>query len=89
MSEDGMFEDPDFPAAMTSLYWSKYSPASELKKMMKSAIAWERPKVISAGGTLFGAGPDPVSTYGLKHGLVNNAWFMGGAAAVAEDPRYL
>jgi len=87
--DDGKFMDPEFPAADTSLYWQKFPPTDPameegIAKIGQQVRKWERAQIIQEG-SLWGTGlSDPEKSFGLKQGLINNAWFVGAASAVGE-----
>lgn len=68
-----LFEDPEFPASNSSLYFSKQPPFTAV---------WKRPKELSANASLFVQG---ISSADVTQGRVGNCWFVAAAACVALE----
>lgn len=68
-----LFEDPEFPAADKSLYFSK-QPSFKAE--------WKRPKEISNAPQMFVAG---ASAADVTQGRVGNCWFVAAAASLALE----
>ncbi|XP_062262442.1 calpain-5-like [Platichthys flesus] len=69
-----LFEDPEFPAINTSLYFRK--PPS-------GTVQWKRPGEISNDPHLFVEG---ISSHDLNQGVVGNCWFVAACSCLALKP---
>ncbi|XP_037544043.1 calpain-5 [Nematolebias whitei] len=69
-----LFEDPEFPATNTSLFYSKSPPGR---------VEWKRPREISAEPHLFVEG---ISSHDLNQGVVGNCWFVAACSCLALKP---
>ncbi|XP_075878194.1 calpain-5-like [Nelusetta ayraudi] len=69
-----LFEDPEFPATSTSLYFRKAPPGF---------VEWKRPKEISQDPHLFVEG---ISSHDLNQGVVGNCWFVAACSCLALKP---
>ena len=89
----GKYEDPSFPADMSSLYWNRQEPHNKslvhLYKRYKAGygIVWKRPDELEYGKpnpSLWGSKgirPDAIAQRGLK-----DCWLLSTIAAIAEWP---
>ncbi|XP_057301622.1 calpain-5-like [Hydractinia symbiolongicarpus] len=68
-----LFEDPEFPATNSSLYFSKQPPFT---------AEWKRPKEISPDASMFTEG---ASSADVTQGRVGNCWFVAAAASLALE----
>uniref|UniRef100_A0A8C6L406 Calpain 6 n=1 Tax=Nothobranchius furzeri TaxID=105023 RepID=A0A8C6L406_NOTFU len=69
-----LFEDPEFPATNSSLYYSKPIPGR---------VEWKRPGEICESPHLFVAG---ISSHDLNQGEVGNCWFVAACSCLALKP---
>ncbi|XP_054899594.1 calpain-5-like isoform X1 [Poeciliopsis prolifica] len=66
-----LFEDPEFPATNSSLYYNKPPPG---------VVQWKRPREICEAPHLFVEG---ISSHDLNQGIVGNCWFVAACACLA------
>ncbi|MEQ2288216.1 hypothetical protein AMECASPLE_020477, partial [Ameca splendens] len=69
-----LFEDPEFPADNSSLFYSKPPPG---------AVHWKRPGEICKAPHLFVEG---ISSHDLNQGVVGNCWFVAACSCLALKP---
>ncbi|XP_068571861.1 calpain-5-like [Cebidichthys violaceus] len=69
-----LFEDPEFPATNSSLYFKKPPPGY---------VEWKRPGEISSEPHLFVKG---ISSHDLNQGVVGNCWFVAACSCLALKP---
>ncbi|XP_015244084.1 PREDICTED: calpain-5-like [Cyprinodon variegatus] len=69
-----LFEDPEFPATNSSLFYSKPPPGY---------VEWKRPGEISETPHLFVEG---ISSHDLNQGVVGNCWFVAACSCLALKP---
>lgn len=69
-----LFEDAEFPAVSTSLYFRKPPPGQ---------VEWKRPGEISESPHLFVEG---ISAHDLNQGVVGNCWFVAACSCLALKP---
>ncbi|XP_029957693.1 calpain-5-like isoform X1 [Salarias fasciatus] len=69
-----LFEDAEFPAVSTSLYFRKPPPGY---------VEWKRPGEISKSPQLFVEG---ISAHDLNQGVVGNCWFVAACSCLALKP---
>uniref|UniRef100_A0A665U1Y7 Calpain 6 n=1 Tax=Echeneis naucrates TaxID=173247 RepID=A0A665U1Y7_ECHNA len=69
-----LFEDPEFPATNTSLFFRRSPPG---------AVVWKRPGEISNDPHLFVEG---ISSHDLNQGVVGNCWFVAACSCLALKP---
>jgi len=84
LGEGQMFEDPDFPAALESLYLDTAKPMQGMPE-----IEWVRPKDMAdvTNPSLFKNGIESDDAIGLKTGNIDtHMWFVSCAAIVAGHP---
>lgn len=74
ISKKILFEDPEFPATNTSLYYTKPPPGT---------VEWKRPREISESPHLF---VDGISSHDLNQGVVGNCWFVAACSCLALKP---
>ncbi|CCD72595.2 Calpain catalytic domain-containing protein [Caenorhabditis elegans] len=72
LDENRLFEDPQFPANNSSIYY---------KKPPKSHIVWLRPAKIFANPRLIVNGK---SRFDVRQGSLGNCWFLAAAATLAQ-----
>lgn len=68
-----LFEDPEFPAANSSLFFSKQPSFNAV---------WKRPKELADDASLFVQG---ISSADVTQGRVGNCWFVAAAACLALE----
>ncbi|XP_053702895.1 calpain-5-like [Synchiropus splendidus] len=69
-----LFEDPEFPATNSSLYFRRAPPG---------VVRWKRPGEISGSPRLFVEG---ISAHDLNQGIVGNCWFVAACSCLALKP---
>ncbi|XP_074528860.1 calpain-5-like [Halichoeres trimaculatus] len=69
-----LFEDPEFPANNSSLFFRKPLPGY---------VEWKRPREISDAPRLFVEG---ISAHDLNQGQVGNCWFVAACSCLALKP---
>ncbi|KAM9789047.1 calpain-5-like [Neosynchiropus ocellatus] len=69
-----LFEDPEFPATNSSLYFRRAPPG---------VVRWKRPGEISSDPHLFVEG---ISAHDLNQGIVGNCWFVAACSCLALKP---
>ncbi|XP_016897263.1 calpain-5 [Cynoglossus semilaevis] len=70
-----LFEDPEFPATNSSIYFRKPPPGR---------VQWKRPGEITTGQPhLFVEG---ISSHDLNQGVVGNCWFVAACSCLALKP---
>ncbi|KAM8835619.1 calpain-5-like isoform 1-T2 [Synchiropus picturatus] len=69
-----LFEDPEFPATNSSLYFRRAPPG---------VVRWKRPGEISSSPRLFVEG---ISAHDLNQGIVGNCWFVAACSCLALKP---
>ncbi|XP_036380167.1 calpain-5-like [Megalops cyprinoides] len=69
-----LFEDPEFPATHTSLFYRKPPPGT---------VEWKRPREICDDPHLFVEG---ISSHDLNQGVVGNCWFVAACSCLALKP---
>ncbi|KAM4546359.1 calpain-5-like [Fundulus diaphanus] len=69
-----LFEDPEFPATNSSLFYSRPPPG---------VVQWKRPKDIQNPPHLFVEG---ISSHDLNQGVVGNCWFVAACSCLALKP---
>lgn len=69
-----LFEDPEFPATNTSLFFRRSPPGR---------VEWKRPGEISDSPQLFVEG---ISAHDLNQGIVGNCWFVAACSCLALKP---
>uniref|UniRef100_A0A087Y3J5 Calpain 6 n=1 Tax=Poecilia formosa TaxID=48698 RepID=A0A087Y3J5_POEFO len=69
-----LFEDPEFPATNSSLYFHKPPPG---------VVQWKRPREICENPHLFVEG---ISSHDLNQGIVGNCWFVAACSCLALKP---
>uniref|UniRef100_A0A3B3YN38 Calpain 6 n=1 Tax=Poecilia mexicana TaxID=48701 RepID=A0A3B3YN38_9TELE len=69
-----LFEDPEFPATNSSLYFHKPPPG---------VVQWKRPGEICENPHLFVEG---ISSHDLNQGIVGNCWFVAACSCLALKP---
>lgn len=74
INDKTLFEDPEFPASNTSLYYRKPPPGY---------VQWKRPGEISNEPYLFVEG---ISSHDLNQGVVGNCWFVAACSCLALKP---
>ncbi|XP_037605136.1 calpain-5-like [Sebastes umbrosus] len=74
INDKTLFEDPEFPASNTSLYFKKPPPGY---------VEWKRPGEISNDPHLFVEG---ISSHDLNQGVVGNCWFVAACSCLALKP---
>ncbi|XP_054481774.1 calpain-5-like [Anoplopoma fimbria] len=74
INDKTLFEDPEFPATNSSLYFRK--PPS-------GVVEWKRPGEISNEPYLFVKG---ISSHDLNQGVVGNCWFVAACSCLALKP---
>uniref|UniRef100_M4AE78 Calpain-5-like n=1 Tax=Xiphophorus maculatus TaxID=8083 RepID=M4AE78_XIPMA len=70
-NKENLFEDPEFPATNSSLYYKKPPPG---------VVQWKRPGEICENPHLFVEG---ISSHDLNQGIVGNCWFVAACACLA------
>ena len=84
----GKFEDAEFGAEWSSLYWKDYlSSASDAQAMRNRIKGWKRPSEIQTSGSpsLWGSTGKPVPN-GVSQRSLGDCWFLAAASALAEVP---
>ncbi|XP_068186420.1 calpain-5-like isoform X2 [Antennarius striatus] len=74
INDKKLFEDPEFPATNSSLYFRKPPPGY---------VQWKRPGEISSDPHLFVEG---ISSHDLNQGVVGNCWFVAACSCLALKP---
>ncbi|KAM9331594.1 calpain-5-like isoform 1-T3 [Pholidichthys leucotaenia] len=74
LRERTLFEDPEFPATSSSLYFSEAPPGN---------VEWKRPGEITSEPHLFVEG---ISAHDLNQGSVGNCWFVAACSCLALKP---
>ncbi|CAG00593.1 unnamed protein product, partial [Tetraodon nigroviridis] len=74
IADNKLFEDPEFPAASSSLYFRKPPPGF---------VEWKRPAEICQEPYLFVEG---ISSHDLNQGVVGNCWFVAACSCLALKP---
>ncbi|XP_029028683.1 calpain-5-like [Betta splendens] len=74
ISHKTLFEDPEFPANNSSIYFRKPPPGT---------VVWKRPGEITNEPHLFVEG---ISSNDLNQGVVGNCWFVAACACLALKP---
>lgn len=69
-----LFEDPEFPANNSSLFFRRSPPGR---------VEWKRPGEISDSPHLFVEG---ISAHDLNQGIVGNCWFVAACSCLATKP---
>ncbi|KAF6728917.1 Calpain-5 [Oryzias melastigma] len=69
-----LFEDPEFPASNSSLFYRQPPPG---------VVEWKRPGDISSDPHLFVEG---ISSHDLNQGEVGNCWFVAASSCLALKP---
>uniref|UniRef100_A0A3P9QIZ7 Calpain catalytic domain-containing protein n=1 Tax=Poecilia reticulata TaxID=8081 RepID=A0A3P9QIZ7_POERE len=69
-----LFEDPEFPATNSSVYYHKPPPG---------VVQWKRPREICENPHLFVEG---ISSHDLNQGIVGNCWFVAACSCLALKP---
>lgn len=69
-----LFEDPEFPANNSSVFYSKPPPG---------VVQWKRPREICDAPHLFVEG---ISSHDLNQGVVGNCWFVAACSCLALKP---
>ncbi|KAM4726367.1 calpain-5-like isoform 1-T2 [Anableps anableps] len=69
-----LFEDPEFPATNSSIYYNKSPPG---------VVQWKRPGEICESPHLFVEG---ISSHDLNQGIVGNCWFVAACSCLALKP---
>ncbi|XP_043997034.1 calpain-5-like [Gambusia affinis] len=70
-NKEKLFEDPEFPATSSSIYYNKPPPG---------AVQWKRPGEICENPHLCVEG---ISSHDLNQGIVGNCWFVAACACLA------
>ncbi|XP_032432817.1 calpain-5-like [Xiphophorus hellerii] len=70
-NKENLFEDPEFPATNSSLYYKKPPPG---------VVQWKRPGELCENPHLFVEG---ISSHDLNQGIVGNCWFVAACACLA------
>ncbi|XP_048200351.1 calpain-10 [Perognathus longimembris pacificus] len=78
----GLFRDPAFPAADSSLFFNSSTPLAQFRE----DIAWRRPQEICATPRLF---PDNPGEGQVKQGLLGDCWFLCACAALQKSQHLL
>jgi len=86
-SASGLWQDPEFTADTSSLYWAGYPTR---KSSTSNIVGWKRPSEMGGtwaaeGITLFGKAGKPQPN-GIKQTGLSDCWFLASVASVAEDP---
>ncbi|KAM9331592.1 calpain-5-like isoform 1-T2 [Pholidichthys leucotaenia] len=74
ITDKTLFEDPEFPATNSSLYFRKPPPGR---------VEWKRPGEITNEPHLFVEG---ISAHDLNQGSVGNCWFVAACSCLALKP---
>jgi len=96
-SGDKLYEDPDFPADKSSLYWPKYEWDGDMPPDYDEKVTgWARPTELvrqarykqpakpDAEPSLWGSGG--IQPNGTNQGGLGDCWFLAAASALAEYP---
>ncbi|XP_023700707.2 calpain-5-like [Paramormyrops kingsleyae] len=74
LNDGKLFEDPEFPAEDSSLFFKKSPPGT---------VKWLRPREICDEPRLF---VDGISSHDLNQGAVGNCWFVAACSCLALKP---
>jgi hypothetical protein len=87
------FEDADFPAGQSSLFWDSQieydqpGNTSDVIRVYKHKVdSWARPSEIVKGGAPDLWGSQGVQPAAVQQGMLGDCWFLAAAAALAEFP---
>nr|XP_056719381.1 calpain-5-like [Euleptes europaea] len=74
LRQQRLFEDPEFPAAPSSLFYHRAPP---------DGLSWKRPGELCSNPRLF---VDGISPGDLQQGSLGNCWFVAAASCLAGEP---
>ncbi|XP_054848413.1 calpain-5-like [Eublepharis macularius] len=74
LGQQSLFEDPEFPAARSSLFYHRAPP---------DGLSWKRPGELCSDPRLF---VDGISPRDLHQGSLGNCWFVAAASCLASEP---
>jgi len=77
LREGRLFEDPDFPAVDSSIFYSKAPPRP---------FEWKRPNEIVSDPHLFVGG---ASRFDVKQGELGDCWLLAAVASLCQDKKLL
>ncbi|XP_028328241.1 calpain-10 isoform X2 [Gouania willdenowi] len=77
-----LFEDPDFPCEVTSLFCDCSTPIAKLEE----DITWHRPQVICPSPALF---PGNINVGHARQGLLGDCWFLCACSFLLKNKKLL
>jgi hypothetical protein len=80
-----LFEDEQFPASRTSLYWNDY-PSSSVRRTYKKVTSWKRPSEMEGGVVPKLWGDLSINPAAIRQGSLGDCWALAGFSALAEWP---